>query len=384
MNAPLAIPRAGDAPPPPMPQRRRQAPAGVQRWLNILGLNWFCPLVAMAWGEPVHFHLPRFLRMVGLPAVMIAVVLGAWSMTAANVKLEGMAIPGPSAVWDRAQDEWAAWHAESERRAQVQRDCAAQIIAVRNDASLDAATRQDTIATIENYARSGDRRNTLIDFITTSLLTVLVGVALAVLVAVPVGLFSGLYGWFYEMITPLVQVLRPVSPVVWFAMVVLIVNKAMISGTAGADQPTDGALLTPPFVTSAVVVALCALWPTLLATANGVANVEKDYLNVAKVLRLSWLGRVFRIILPASLPQIFTGIRLSFGTGWMVLIAAEMLATSPGLGTWTWQWFQSSNEKTLSYLMLCMFVVGGIGFLIDRVMVALQKIVTPGASLNIR
>jgi nitrate/nitrite transport system permease protein len=135
---------------------------------------------------------------------------------------------------------------------------------------------------------------------------------------------------------------------------------------------------------AAVVVCMCAIWPTLLNTANGVANVDKDYLNVAKVLNLGWFSKIFRIVIPASLPQIFTGIRLSFGVGWMVLIAAEMMAVSPGLGGFVWDWYQSSNETSLSYLMLAVLVIGGIGFVLDRMMITLQKLVTPGATLTVR
>lgn len=137
-------------------------------------------------------------------------------------------------------------------------------------------------------------------------------------------------------------------------MVYIFVNKSMATGQTGG--------VSKPFIMAAIVVCLCSLWPTLLNTANGVANVDKDYRNVARVLRLSWFATVWQIVLPASVPAIFTGIRLTLGIGWMVLIAAEMMAVSPGLGGFVWDWYQSSNDTALSYLALAVIVIGATGF----------------------
>jgi nitrate/nitrite transport system permease protein len=147
---------------------------------------------------------------------------------------------------------------------------------------------------------------------------------------------------------------------------------------------SNSGVIDKSFVIAAVVVALCALWPALINTANGVANVERDHLNVAKVLNLGFFAKIWRIILPASLPSIFTGIRLSLGIGWMVLIAAEMMAVSPGLGGFIWDWYQSSNEIALSYLVLAVVVIGGIGFFLDRIMIAVQRIISHGNTAAIR
>jgi nitrate/nitrite transport system permease protein len=132
------------------------------------------------------------------------------------------------------------------------------------------------------------------------------------------------------------------------------------------------------------VVTLCSLWTTLINTANGVAQVDKDYLNVAKVLNLGKFGTIFKVIIPAALPQIFNGMRLSIGVGWMVLIAAEMLAQNPGLGKFVWDMYQSSSDDTLAFIMVAVLTIGIIGFILDRIMIALQRLVSPGALLSVR
>jgi nitrate/nitrite transport system permease protein len=108
----------------------------------------------------------------------------------------------------------------------------------------------------------------------------------------------------------------------------------------------------------------------------GVASIDKDLVNVARVLRLPWYTKVWKIILPSSLPLIFTGLRLSLGVGWMVLIAAEMLAQNPGLGKFVWDEFQNGSSASLSKIMVAVFTIGIIGFLLDRIMLAFQTAFT--------
>jgi nitrate/nitrite transport system permease protein len=127
------------------------------------------------------------------------------------------------------------------------------------------------------------------------------------------------------------------------------------------------------FLTSMFTVVLCSLWPTVINTAVGVSNVSKDLLNVSKVLRLGILTHVFKIIVPASLPLMFTGLRLSLGIAWMVLIAAEMLAQSPGLGKFVWDEFQNGSSNSLGRIMVAVLVIGLIGFMLDRAMLLLQR-----------
>ena len=118
---------------------------------------------------------------------------------------------------------------------------------------------------------------------------------------------------------------------------------------------------------------LCSLWPTLINTAVGVTSVSSDLVNVSRVLRLNWLRHVRSIVLPSAVPMIFTGLRLSLGIAWMVLIAAEMLAQNPGLGKFVWDEFQNGSSDSLGRIMVAVLTIGMIGYLLDRGMLLLQK-----------
>jgi nitrate/nitrite transport system permease protein len=178
---------------------------------------------------------------------------------------------------------------------------------------------------------------------------------------------AGLNTRFNAAINPLVQIMKPVSPLAWLPIVTMVIS-AMITS---ADP-----LLPKAFVISALVVMLCSLWPTLINTAVGTSSIDKDLLNVGKVLRLGWFDKLTKLVLPASLPYIFTGMRLSLGVGWMVLIAAEMLAQNPGLGKFVWDEFQNGSSQSLARIMFAVIVIGLIGFLLDRLMMALQGLVS--------
>jgi nitrate/nitrite transport system permease protein len=130
------------------------------------------------------------------------------------------------------------------------------------------------------------------------------------------------------------------------------------------------------FVISAITVALCSLWATLINTALGVASVSTDYINVAKVLQLSPSKKIFKVLLPATLPLIFTGLRISLSVGWMVLIASEMLAQNPGLGKFIWDEFQNGSSQSLARIIVAVITIGITGFALDRIMVELQKLVS--------
>ena len=118
------------------------------------------------------------------------------------------------------------------------------------------------------------------------------------------------------------------------------------------------------------------MWPTLINTALGVASIDKDLVNVGRVLKLGLWTRITKLVLPSALPLIFTGLRLSLGVGWMVLIAAEMLAQNPGLGKFVWDEFQNGSQDSLARIMVAVLTIGIIGFLLDRVMFALQSLFT--------
>jgi len=270
------------------------------------------------------------------PLAGIVGFLVLWSLLAPMVKTSLGALPGPGDVWDAfggLMDENAAARAEA--------------------------------AAAEAGGGSYTGPPTFIDQIFTSLNTVAMGFVLASLVAVPLGLVAGMSKRFNAAINPLVQVMRPVSPLAWLPIVTMVVSASITS-----DDPT----LAKSFVISAVVVMLCSLWPTLINTAVGTASIDKDLINVGRVLKLGWFAQLTKLVLPSSLPYIFTGMRLSLGTGWMVLIAAEMLAQNPGLGKFVWDEFQNGNEKSLARIMVAVVVIGLIGFALDRVMMALQAL----------
>jgi len=130
------------------------------------------------------------------------------------------------------------------------------------------------------------------------------------------------------------------------------------------------------FVTSVITVMLCSLWPTVINTAVGVSAISPDLQNVSRVLRLSWLTHIWKIVLPSAMPMIFTGLRLSLGVAWMVLIAAEMLAQNPGLGKFVWDEFQNGSSNSLARIMAAVLVIGAVGYLLDRAMLGLLRTVS--------
>lgn len=208
-------------------------------------------------------------------------------------------------------------------------------------------------------------RASFIDIVLTSIKTVFAGFLLALIIAVPIGVIIGLspslrsaFNWF-------IQIFKPVSPVVWYLLVFMIVKTLYIGASS------DNA-----FVISFVSVGLCAMWATLVNTAMGVSSVDKDYINVAKVLKLGTFQKVFKVILPSSLPLIFTGLRITLSVAWMVLIAIELLAQSPGLGLFVWEEFQNGANDSNAKIIVAMFVIGIIGFLLDRLMLTIQQMVS--------
>ena len=135
------------------------------------------------------------------------------------------------------------------------------------------------------------------------------------------------------------------------------------------------------FIISALVVTLNSMWATLINTSVGAASVDKDLLNVGRVLRLNKRQQLSKLIIPSALPYIFTGMRLSLGVGWMVLIAAEMLAQNPGLGKFVWDEFQNGSSQSLSRIMFAVVVIGVIGYALDRMMSGLESFVSRNRSV---
>lgn len=290
------------------------------------------------------------------PVIGILAFLGAWALLAPQVDTSLGTLPGPFEVAKAGAGLYGEYAAANDAEAAFY---------AQQEASNAAARASGNVAAISDFEYSGSP--TFLDQILTSLKTVALGFALATLLAVPIGLMAGLSKRFNAAINPLVQIMKPVSPLAWLPIVTMVIS-AMITS---ADP-----LLPKAFVISALVVMLCSLWPTLINTAVGTSSIDKDLLNVGKVLRLGWFDKLTKLVLPASLPYIFTGMRLSLGVGWMVLIAAEMLAQNPGLGKFVWDEFQNGSSQSLARIMFAVIVIGLIGFLLDRVMMALQGLVS--------
>ena len=290
------------------------------------------------------------------PIVGIAVFLGIWAFLAPRVDTALGELPGPVQVLEAGGGLWDEYQAG---RAEEAAFYAAQD--VRNAEFLAAGSPE----LVQNFEFSGSP--TFVDQIWTSLQTVALGFLIGTIVAIPLGLLSGLSRTFQRAINPLVQVFKPVSPLAWLPIVTIV-----ISATITSSDP----ILPRSFIISALVVTLNSLWPTLINTSIGAGSVDKDLINVANVLRLGWFTRLRKIILPSALPYIFTGMRLSLGVGWMVLIAAEMLAQNPGLGKFVWDEFQNGSSQSLSRIMFAVIVIGVIGFILDRLMGTAESFVS--------
>ena len=202
-----------------------------------------------------------------------------------------------------------------------------------------------------------------------------IGFLIGSLIAIPIGIVTGMSATLYRGLNPLIQIFKPVSPLAWLPLVTMVVSAVYVS-----DDP----MFDKAFLNSAITVTLCSLWPTIINTTVGVSSVDKDLINVSRVLRLGWFTKTVKIILPSSIPMMFTGLRLSLGIGWMVLIAAEMLAQNPGLGKFVWDEFQNGSSNSLARIMVAVLVIGFIGFLLDRVMLLLQKKVSWDKSAVLR
>ena len=203
---------------------------------------------------------------------------------------------------------------------------------------------------MEPFAKRGEMDQGILRFTWYSLVLVAKGYALALLLGTPVGFLLGVSKGFAKTFDPIIQVLRPVSPLAWLPLgLVLFLG-------FGKQASELGALFT---------IAICAMWPTVLNTAVGVRAVPQDYLNVARVLKLSRTRTLFKVLIPATLPYMFTGFRLSLGIAWLVIVAAEMLTGRPGVGGFLWQEY---NALIYEHIILCIITIGVVGFILDRLM----------------
>lgn len=232
--------------------------------------------------------------------------------------------------------------------------------------------------------QSYPRRSTIWLQVKRSLFTVFVGFLMASLIAIPLGIICGLNQVVMACLTPIISVFKPVSPVVWLLIFQIIVGAFFLPTPEEHwlfrlcdNLPIISGLgVNPALVFSACTVMMCALWPALVNTALGVSSIDKDHLNVAKVLKLGLWSRLFKIIIPSSLPLVFAGLRISLGVGWMVLIAAEALSSSEGLGKYVWDEYQNGSSHSFANIMFACFLVGLIGFCLDRFMIVMQRSVS--------
>src|SRR5437762_4866544 len=208
---------------------------------------------------------------------------------------------------------------------------------------------------LEPFAKRGEMDQGILRFTWYSLLLVAKGYALALLLGTPIGFMLGLSKTFTRAFDPIIQILRPVSPLAWLPLgLVLFLG-------AGKRASELGALFT---------IGVCAMWPTVLNTAVGVRSIPQDYLNVARVLKLSRTQTLFKVLIPATLPYMFTGFRLSLGIAWLVIVAAEMLTGSPGVGGFLWQEY---NSLIYEHIILSIVTIGVVGFILDRLMSVMER-----------
>jgi nitrate/nitrite transport system permease protein len=209
---------------------------------------------------------------------------------------------------------------------------------------------------VEPFAKRGELDQGILRFTFLSLGLVMKGYAIALILGTPLGFLLGISKTFTRAFDPIIQVLRPVSPLAWLPL-----GMILFARVKGINISEIAALFT---------IAICAMWPTVLNTAVGVRAIPQDYLNVAKVLKLSRWKTLTKVMLPASLPYMFTGFRLSLGIAWLVIVAAEMLTGRPGVGGFLWQQY---NALVYEQIILCILTIGIVGFILDRLMSVIER-----------
>jgi len=325
-------------------------------WFRVLGFSWITPALKIVAGDNVRNNARDIWRMLGVPVLAILIFLFAWASLAPTVQTSLGAIPGPAQVWEQVGSLHDDFVSNKEKEAAFYERQEARNTQLIADGSADRVK-------IRNYTGSP----TYYSQIWTSVQTVFFGFAIGTAIAIPVGIMSGLSPSFNAAMNPIIQIFKPVSPLAWLPIVTMVVSAVYL---------TNDGMFSKSFLISAITVTLCSLWPTIINTAHGVANIDKDLVNVGKVLKLNTYTKITKLVLPSALPLIFTGMRLSLGVGWMVLIAAEMLAQNPGLGKFVWDEFQNGSSDSLARIMVAVFTIGIIGYILDRAMFALQSIFT--------
>jgi nitrate/nitrite transport system permease protein len=248
----------------------------------------------------------KFLRSCVPPVVGLSIALGLWELVSRFV---ATSLPGPLATWSASK-----------------------------------------LYVLEPLTKRGEMDQGILLFALESLELVFEGYAVALVLAIPLGFAIGLSRAFGAAVDPIVQLLRPVSPLAWLPL-----------GLVLLERSRPAALFT---------VALCSMWPTVLNIAAGVRAVPREYLDVARVLRLSPLRTFTKVLLPATLPSMFTGMRVSLGIAWLAIVAAEMLTGAAGLGGFLWQEY---NALVYEHIILCIVSIGLIGLVLDRLMMVVER-----------
>ncbi|MEL6235755.1 MAG: ABC transporter permease [Pseudomonadota bacterium] len=326
----------------------------ADKWFQVLGISWVTPVLRASAGDNPRAQLQEIWRLLIVPLLAIAGFLVLWGSLAPQVQTSLGAVPGPAEVWEQAINLHEDAQAKAEKRAAFEAKVAQlneRLIAQGKEPKERAFTGAPSF-----YAQ-----------IWTSIQTVFFGFLIASVIAIPLGIMAGLSPIANAALNPIIQIFKPVSPLAWLPIVTMIVSAVYL---------TNDGTFSKSFLNSAITVTLCSLWPTLINTALGVSSIDKDLVNVSKVLKMSTWTKITKLVLPSALPLIFTGLRLSLGVGWMVLIAAEMLAQNPGLGKFVWDEFQNGSSQSLAKIMVAVFTIGIIGFMLDRLMYAIQSLFT--------
>ncbi|MEM7236424.1 MAG: ABC transporter permease [Pseudomonadota bacterium] len=325
-------------------------------YFSVLGMSWVTPVLRAAAGDTPRAQFKEIWRLLGVPVLAILAFLAVWAWAAPQVQTSLGAIPGPSQVWEQVGNLNADHIREREK------EVAFYERQDERNAKLVAAGKADKVK-----ERTYTGKPTYYDQIWTSLQTVFFGFLIATIIAVPIGIMCGLSPIANAAFNPIIQIFKPVSPLAWLPIVTMVVSAVYV---------TNDGMFSKSFLNSAITVTLCSLWPTLINTALGVSSIDNDLVNVSRVLKMSTWTKITKLVLPSALPLIFTGLRLSLGVGWMVLIAAEMLAQNPGLGKFVWDEFQNGSSQSLAKIMVAVFTIGIIGFMLDRMMYAIQSMFT--------
>jgi nitrate/nitrite transport system permease protein len=205
--------------------------------------------------------------------------------------------------------------------------------------------RESRLYVLEPLTKRGEMDQGILLLAYYSLVRVTRGFLLGIAIATPLGFLLGVSPALSRMFDPVMQVMRPISPLAWLPLGLIIFQKS---------EPA-----------ALFAIAVCSMWPTVLNTMAGVRAIPQDYWNVAKVLRLSRTTTFLKIVVPATLPYVFTGFRLSLGIAWLVIVASEMLTGTPGVGGFLWQEY---NSLVYAHILLAIVTIGVIGFLLDRLM----------------